>query len=140
MSYTKPKHCIFCGDPESLCRCPREILEFAIAHVVPTDDGRGVVQGDTLRVLIERAQAWGRAQGEQAMRPEVARNDWIPVSERAPEGDGWVLCAHEVLGIGGVVIRDKSAVRLWVNDPRDKSMMDAYWMELPSPPQGDVKP
>ena len=57
MSYTKPRHCIFCGDPESLCQCPPELLEFARAHVVATDDGRGVVDGDTLRILIERAQA-----------------------------------------------------------------------------------
>lgn len=70
MSYTTPKHCIFCGDPTSLCRCPPEILEFARAHVVFTDDWRGIVSGDTLRVLIERAQEWGRI-ASSAARPEV---------------------------------------------------------------------
>jgi hypothetical protein len=60
MTYTKPRHCIFCGDPESLCQCGPEILEFAAAHIVPTDDGCGVVAGETLRVLVERAQAYGR--------------------------------------------------------------------------------
>ncbi len=58
---------------------------------------------------------------------------WIPLKERLPEERGWVLCAHPVLGIDGVVIRDASEVRSWA-DPQDKSMIDACWMPLPASP------
>lgn len=92
MSYTKPKHCIFCGDPESICRCPPEILEFAKAHVVTTDDGRGILEGETLRVLIERAQAWGREHSREYVLSEDSRRiDWLYQDRRysLAEMFGW---------------------------------------------------
>jgi hypothetical protein len=83
VTYTSPRHCIFCGDPESLCQCPPEILAFASAHVVATDDGRGVVEGKTLRVLIERAQAYGREvmSKRTPMPAKLRRHDDSPKGE-----------------------------------------------------------
>lgn len=39
--YTTPAHCVMCGEPESLCRCDRDLYEIARyirmpgEHVIP---------------------------------------------------------------------------------------------------------
>ncbi len=55
---------------------------------------------------------------------------WIPLRDRAPEGDGDVLVSHMVY-MGDIVIRPKSTLRLFASDPSDQTMMDAHWMPLP---------
>lgn len=67
-------NCIFCKGPESLCQCPPEVLMFAAAHVEPFDNDRGIVDGETLRLLIERAIAWGRLQSKEAIQGITATN------------------------------------------------------------------
>lgn len=69
---------------------------------------------------------------ELAARTEALAPTWIPVAERQPKGEGWVLCSHPVLGLNGIAIRGGQEVRNWANDPQDKSMLDACWMPLPS--------
>lgn len=64
------------------------------------------------------------------VRPE---DSWIPVSERTPQGDGYVLVCHPDFD-PPVFTRSRNIVRIYA-DPVDTSMAGAYWRELPSTPQ-----
>lgn len=75
-------------------------------------------------------------------RPEAAFGKWIAVKDQQPEGDGDVLTYHPAFhayGPPAAAIRSARMVRMWARDPEDKSMIDAYWMELPQLPQNDER-
>lgn len=87
MSYTPPKICSLCDKPESLCECAEEVLAFASIHAHPEALGRMSINGETLRVLIERAQAWGREQSAKALRPEADLSQQLAECQRMLEGE-----------------------------------------------------
>lgn len=57
--------CVLCKEPTTLCQCSNEVRAFGDAHIVTHDGERALIDGETLRVLIERAQAWGREHSQQ---------------------------------------------------------------------------
>lgn len=71
MTYTTPRMCAGCGNPESLCD-DTLVCAFLKAHVYEHDGHRASISLDTLRVLVQRAQAWGQEQSEKSLRPEGA--------------------------------------------------------------------
>lgn len=83
--------CVLCGEPESMCTCPAEVTIFAQAHLVGRDGNNAIINGETLRVLIERAQAWGKLkstavlsavpEGREQEAKDAARYRWLRTYE-----------------------------------------------------------
>ena len=71
----------------------------------------------------------------QAAQPEAL--EWIPLRERAPDGDDDVLVCHPAFRSHkterGIAMRSAKVVRIWAS-PDDSSMIDAHWMPLPPLP------
>ena len=64
-------YCVMCKNPESLCNCVDSVQAFAQAHVT-SHDGKALIDGDTLTVLILRALEWAadRSRGPSHESPK----------------------------------------------------------------------
>lgn len=71
MSYTAPKMCPGCGNPESLCE-DSLVCAFMYAHVIRHDGHVATIGLDTLRVIVHRAQEWGRIKTDEHLKERDA--------------------------------------------------------------------
>ena len=100
---------------------------------------------NAINALHEKPNAWLDSAVDAVMTLPSAEPQWIPVSERLPEKDGWYLCA---VGSSYMPIRTMCyAPNEWRKDDQN-TWKDTYgyyvfnwfvvaWMPLPEPYEGD---
>lgn len=133
MTYTKAQMCVLCKEPTSLCQCPDDVRAFGDVHIHTHDGERALIDGETLRVLIERALGWGKLMSEKALSaaPEAAAMTWQPI-ESSPD-DGMFLVLTEKYG--ACVARRRLGWDGLFTVPGQYCIYPTHWMPLPLLPQ-----
>ena len=122
--------CVLCGEPESMCTCPAEVTIFAQAHLVGRDGNNAIINGETLRVLIERAQAWGKLKSTAVLSavPEGREQGWISFKERKPRSGGVLAVDDE----GEIDLYQWNLAVEYSKEGQEHRL--SHWMPLPNPP------
>lgn len=135
-----PVRCLTCQEPTSLCQCSPEVLAFREAHVIAGDGTNAWINGETLRVLIERALEWGKLKSEPLLqRPEAGSiRRWRDTKVTVPcDGDNvlgyWVPSAPGGNFDCDVVHYYSGRWHEPDNDEDDYRAPD-FWMPLPKFP------
>ena len=112
-------YCVMCKNPESLCNCVDSVQAFAQAHVT-SHDGKALIDGDTLTVLILRALEWAadRSRGPSHKPSKdivrIARDRIKSISD-AP-----IPCKCEGCLLAEEIVRLADACRATPSYPEDK--------------------
>ena len=109
-------YCVMCKNPESLCNCVDSVRAFAQAHVT-SHDGKALIDGDTLTVLILRALEWAADRSRGPSRETlhdalVLIDSWIKRGDLDPNDNGTAKNSER----NGMVIAYNLVHALWRGD------------------------
>lgn len=102
-----------------------------------------LLQSETVRMYDEidpRTREYMR-DIRQLDASSVPATNWIPVTERLPENDVWVLVCKQDIKTGWMfMVVDRCTLtaggdRLWLNDYATWEIVVTHWMPLPEPPK-----